>query len=120
MSRLPPDARAFRQGIGFTLLAFVIGAAGVFIVVVWLSLVSDPNLEWFEILRVAASAWWISVLVGLAAAAGMSVIHSRWYFRKGFVRCPYCDKPRKGIDIECDCPGFRAFKAACKQEGTHT
>ena len=77
MSRLPPDAKAFSQGIVFTLLAFVIGAASVFIVVVWLSLVSDPKLEWFEMLRVAVSAWEISLLVGLAAAAGVSVIHSR-------------------------------------------
>jgi len=119
MSRLPLDAGAFRQGIVFTLLAFLIGAASVFIVVVWLSLVLDPKLEWFEILSVAVSAWEISVLVGLAAAAGVSVIHSRWYFRKGFVRCPYCDRPRKGIDIECDCPGFQALKADCKQKGTH-
>ena len=120
MNELPPDAKAIHQGIVITLLAFIIGTVGFFVLVAWLFLrMSGPGLEWFGILRIVMHATWISVLGGMAMAAAATVLHTRWCFRKGFFCCPYCDKPRKRMGVDCDYPGFQAFKADCKQTGPH-
>lgn len=106
MNQLPPDTRADRQLTIVGLLTFVIGTAGLLFLLGWLMWrFSEPKTPWYDILHLGVNGTMISVVGGLALAAGAMWLLRRWHYRRGVYRCIYCGQPLKGIGIPCCCPG---------------
>jgi hypothetical protein len=111
MSCLPPDTRALRQLVVAGLLSFLIGMAGVLVLVGWLMWrFVEPDTPWHQLLHIAISGLIISVVGGMALAAGTGWLLNRWHYRQGVHRCVHCGRPLKGIGDFCDCPGIEALR----------
>jgi uncharacterized membrane protein YfcA len=94
--------------VGF--LAFLAGMAGVLILVGWLMWrFVEPETPWHELLHIAINGLIVSVLGGMALAAGAMSLLSWWHYRRGVHRCIHCGRPLKGIGILCDCPAIQAL-----------
>jgi len=114
MSELPPDTRAARQMTYVMLTAFVVGFFGLLATLGWLIVhFMVPETRWWDILFCSINAIMISFIfggLGLAALCGSML--SRFHYRRGVHRCPYCDRPLKGIGISCVCPESQALLRA--------
>jgi hypothetical protein len=110
MSNLPPEARALRRELYAGLIAFVVGFVGVLAALGWLiARVVAPDARWWDILHVSINAILFSLLGGGCCAAAAMWALDRVHHWRGIYRCPYCDKPLKGIGIPCDCPEVQAL-----------
>jgi hypothetical protein len=110
MSRLPPDTIALRQLVVVGLLSFLVGMAGVLVLVGWLMWhFVEPDTPWHQLLHIAISGLIISVFGGMALAVATMWSLNWWHYRQGVYRCVHCGRPLKGIGIPCDCPGIQAL-----------
>ena len=108
----PPDTKALRQMIFLGLAAFATAFVVTFLLLGLAALffLRPDTGEIMEILHVGINLTIVSFIVGLALAAATVSLLSRRNFRRALYRCPYCDKPLKGIGILCDCPQAQALK----------
>src|SRR5437763_337184 len=88
MSKVPPDSKVLRQLLVVGLLAFLIGMAAVLLLIGWLMWrFAEPDTPWYDMLHVGINGLLISVLGGLALAAGAINLLSWWHDRKELHRC---------------------------------
>jgi hypothetical protein len=112
---MPPESMATRREVYGAIVSFVVGFLGAAVTCGWLILrFMGPETRWWEIPHTIIVAMGVSLIAGLALAGALVTVLSRWHFRRGMYRCPYCDRPRKGIDSGCECPDVQALKAGPK------
>src|SRR5216110_1597118 len=107
---LPPDTRAMRREIAVALIGFLAGSLMTFAALarlLWRFVV--PEALWWDILNSTINIILISIVGGLAIATGALWFIQRLHYRQGVYRCPYCDRPFKGLKSLCDCPEARAL-----------
>jgi hypothetical protein len=104
MSRLPPDTKALRREVYAGLLAFVVGFGATLALLEWLIVhFVEPDTRWWEILHALFSILMISVIGGLALAAGVVWTLSWIHHCCGMYRCLFCGRPLKHASVPCDC-----------------
>jgi hypothetical protein len=112
VSKVAPDTKALRQVVVTGLLAFVVGAAGVFAWLAWLVWrFVVPESPWYDTVHASLYVILFTAIGGLAFAAGAVNLLSWWQYRRGLHRCEYCDRPLRGIGVPCDCPQSQALRA---------
>src|SRR5258706_15206449 len=114
-----PEDRAFWQLVATAAVAFVFGF--LLIAMGFLSLlhrVGGAEMRWWDIIHMGYHVILLSLGGGLGFATAASWIISRWHYRRGMHRCPFCGRALKGLGIPCECPYVQSLKAKTTHPGT--
>ena|SRR5215204_897755 len=110
-SPVPPESRATRREVYGALIAFVAGFLGTLATLGWVIVhFVTPEARWWNVVHTSINSIGVSFIAGLGVSCALVRLLSRWHFKRGMYRCPYCDRPRKGNNILCECPDAQALK----------
>jgi len=102
---------ALRRELLVGLIAFVVGFAVTLVTFAWLIMhFVPPDAHWWDVLHMRISALLVSVIFGGLGFAALCVWVLSWYHHwRGYYRCPYCNRPLKGVTRHCGCPEVKAL-----------
>ena len=105
MSNLPPDARAFRQEIYVSLIAFVIGFVVLLSALAWVIVrFVYPEAPWWELAHTSINAVLISIVIGGLGSAALSMsLLSKYHYRGGVYHCLFCGRTLSSARDRCPC-----------------
>ena len=106
MQNLPPESRASGRELFGGVIVFVAGFIVMLAALLWLyAYLVSPEASGWEILNLLPNAIIIAFLFGGLSAVLFIGALSWYHHRRGYYRCPYCNRPRKQAGVLCMCQG---------------